>query len=229
MRSPFLKWRQGQVDFVHTGVKSLTTTGRRCILHSMRRDNLLSLVCLSTHDRVILLGHILAERYANKPGRDRPRLSLVEAEIKTSLPPQLDGQADCWPTLESEINLFLLMRENMQTSRRARGYAKPWQEGGWCFCIAIGWREAPPPEEAHPPISPRCLLPLRARAQRPEEKHSRVTSLFIIPQLAESQPIRVHLWTLPPQPLLNVVLQRWLMVLHNTPLLHGFADAKVTS
>lgn len=92
---------------------------------------------------------------------------LAAAEIKTPLPPQLDGQADCWPTPESEINsLFSLMRENMQTSRRARRYAKPWQEdGGWGRADASALRlaeERPLPRwRPHPPISP-CRSPSSA-------------------------------------------------------------------
>lgn len=142
----------------------------------MRWDYLLSPTCLSTLDRLISLGHILAAQCANRPERERERQCshivlipapktinnndrdpLAAAEIKTPLPAQLDGAADCWPTPESEINsLFSLIRENMQTSRRARRYAKSWQEDGdgvhveGCFRSRIGWREGPPLEEVPP-------------------------------------------------------------------------------
>lgn len=127
-------------------------------IHLMRRESL-SPSCLSTNDRLILLGHIPATQCVNRPEREReievdsrifivPMLKpiinkqcdpLAAAEILTRLLAQLERPTDCWPTLELEINsLFSLMRENMQTSRRARRYAKSWHEDRrWRACGGV--------------------------------------------------------------------------------------------
>lgn len=90
---------------------------------------------------------------------------LAAAQIQTRLPAQLDRPADCWPTPESEINsLFSLMRENMQTSRQARRYAKSWHEdrGGvraeGCSAPWLAEERALPCRRSNPPIAP-CLSP----------------------------------------------------------------------
>lgn len=140
--------------------------------------------CLSTHDGLISLGHILAAQRANKPEREtvQPHCSRTCAENHQQQPPwfpgssrnqnpapaQLDGAADCWPTPESEISsLFSLMQEKMQNLTESQALCKVLAvRRRWLACGGVlplrDWLERGPALGGDPAHTSLCLSPSSA-------------------------------------------------------------------